>query len=407
MKSNKPYKSLKDVYSENVNGHVAPRKHLDVLGENWDDKPPATDPLLRPKQRLSGDPDETPELPLKGAEVESGKYAKPDHPKLVLDKKDLQDFEELDYLDQVKVKKYIQSKINNKNIYETFINQHDDEKDVAMAYRLLMSSDLTGDQIENVVQLVNKGDAIDADKLTAVGTKSPRDIFLHEDVWEVYKDIAPVGVGKAQKGPGEVALAFLSPRIELSTKGDIAIDGKLYELKLNGGRISDQAAPSQKQMQPILTKYLGESGRLAPGKKTMNLATFVGRVNEHKTANPDKDKDADYYSNLAREVFSLMLDEPHAESFARLFAADNVDPDAVMKEYKKQSFDWYKSTKVGGEGQWNKLIGINFASGKTPGIAVVETGDQFANTPMYAPGINILRSASGTREGYPDFYPQA
>ena len=33
MKSNKPYKSLKDVYSESVNGHVAPRRHLRVLGE--------------------------------------------------------------------------------------------------------------------------------------------------------------------------------------------------------------------------------------------------------------------------------------------------------------------------------------------------------------------------------------
>ena len=38
MKSNKPYKSLKDVYSESVTGHVAPRKHLDVLGEQDGDE---------------------------------------------------------------------------------------------------------------------------------------------------------------------------------------------------------------------------------------------------------------------------------------------------------------------------------------------------------------------------------
>jgi len=35
VKSNKPYKSLKDVYSENVNGYVAPRRHLRVLGEDY------------------------------------------------------------------------------------------------------------------------------------------------------------------------------------------------------------------------------------------------------------------------------------------------------------------------------------------------------------------------------------
>ena len=53
MKSNKPYKSLKDVYSESVNGYVAPRRHLRVLGEKFDlgDAPG----FARVRKELSGE----------------------------------------------------------------------------------------------------------------------------------------------------------------------------------------------------------------------------------------------------------------------------------------------------------------------------------------------------------------
>ena len=217
----------------------------------------------------------------------------------------------------------------------------------------------------------------------------------------MFKDLVQVGVGKEQKGPGEVVLTYLSPRIDISTKGDIAIDGELYELKLNGGRISDVAAPSSKIIQPIIDRYIGEFGALT--QKTMKLEEFVNRVNQHKKSNLETK--ADHYVSLASEVFTHMLDEPSAVELSKLFAADNISPEEVMKNYKRLSFEWYKGSKTG-EGKWNKLIGINFKKGGGS-VATVQTGEQFANTPIYAPQVNVIRSPSGTREGYVDFYPIA
>jgi len=269
-----------------------------------------------------------------------------------------------------------------------------------------MSSDLSADQIEGVMQLINEDKAVNVQALQTVGNKPWNQVFESEAVWEMFKDLIQVGVGKAQKGPGEVALTFLDSRIELSTKGDIAIAGELYELKLNGGRISDVAAPSRKIIQPIIDRYLGEFGVLT--QKTMKLEEFVNRVNQHKKANRETEAfPKDHYVSLAKEVFTHMLDEPSAVELSKRFAADNINPQEVMKDYKRLSFEWYKGSKVG-EGKWNKLIGINFKKGKGGGsVATVETGEQFANIPISAPQVNVIRSASGTREGYVDFYPIA
>ena len=100
-----------------------------------------------------------------------------------------------------------------------------------------------------------------------------------------------------------------------------------------------------------------------------------------------------------------MLDAPSAIELSKLFAANTVNPEEVMNAYKKLSFEWYKGSKSG-EGAWDKLIGINFKRG-AGSVATVETGEQFANVPIYAPQVNVIRSGSGTREGYVDFYPIA
>jgi len=77
VKSNKPYKSLKDVYSESVNGHVAPRRHLRVLGESelWgvDDKEEARKEWEAKweKCKAADDPKECMETLMRGINVSS------------------------------------------------------------------------------------------------------------------------------------------------------------------------------------------------------------------------------------------------------------------------------------------------------------------------------------------------
>ena len=383
--------SLEKIYKEQVTGNVPPRKHLHVVGEAEGDDMA----LFRPIKSKTNPR----EAGLTKKDKESGKYDIPSTPTLAITDDDLELFKVLDYQDQLKVKKYIETKALKGIIVDTFKGK---EAAVNDALRLLMSGDLSSEQITNVIQLINQDKAVSVEKLKSSGNKPWKEVFLHEDVWEAYKDLIGVGVGKEQKGPGEVALTFLSPRINLSTKGDIDIDGELYELKLNGGRISDQAAPSQKEIQPILDRYIGNYGRPAQGNKTMSLVELVDRINQHKK---NEGKDSNHYASLAKELFSKMLDEKHAAPFAQLFAKDVISPDEALNLYKQQSFDWYKESKKGTKGEWDKLIGINFKKQSDGAISTIITGDQFAKSPMVRPQIRILRSASGPREGYPDYYP--
>ena len=385
--------SLEDIYKKQVRGNIPRRKHLNILGEGEGDNMPLFRGVKGKNPREVGASKE---------DIEGGKFDTESTPKLQLSDEDVELFDVLDYSDQLKVKKYIESKALKALVTNTLKGK---DPEVKHALRLLMSSNLSSDQIGNVMQLINQDKAINVKALQTPGNRTWNEVFLHEDVWEMYKDLIDVGSGKEQKGPGEVALTFLSPRINLSTKGDIDIDGELYELKLNGGRIADQPAPSQKQMQPILLKYLGEYGRITPGKKTMSIEEFINRVNQHKEANPEVDDDN--YRSLAKEVFSAMLDEVHAAPFAELFARDVVSAEEALNLYKKQSFDWYKNTKKGTGGEWDKLIGINFRKPPSGGfVATTTTGDEFARSPMAKPQIHILRSGSGTREGYVNYYPQ-
>ena len=206
-----------------------------------------------------------------------------------------------------------------------------------------------------------------------------------------------VGSGELQKGPGEVALDLMSPDINLSTKGDIDINGDLYELKLNGGRISDKAGPDPKKMKELIESYIGPFDL---GQQVLNIENFIKLLNQKIEDNPDIN-----LRELSYRVFSSILDEEHAIPIAKLFDKTPLDFNEINKEVIKQSFNWYKDSKAGTDGEWDKLIGINTATA-VPGVAVVATGDEFVQVPQKKININIIRSGSGTRENYIDFYPK-
>ena len=92
-----------------------------------------------------------------------------------------------------------------------------------------------------------------------------------------------------------------------------------------------------------------------------------------------------------------------SEQTSQVFA--DAQFDKINNEVIKQSFNWYKDTKAGTDGEWDKLIGINTATA-VPGVAVVSTGEEFTKVPQKKLNINIIRSGSGTRENYIDFYPK-
>ena len=379
--------SLEDIYKKQVRGNIPPRKHLEVLGEDNQQQ------LFR---QLTGGKRKGEEVTVTQQDQDSGKYDVEVGAGLTLDKQDIESFNLLSDADKQKIKKMLDSK-NFSGLAKSALHG-DSEKYKDQAYKILLKSgELTGDQLESILRDIQTGKAVDVRKLITPGNYKIRDIFTSDESLIAFNLLRNVGSGDLQKGPGEVALGLMSPEINLSTKGDIDINGELYELKLNGGRISDKAGPDPKKMKDLIESYIGPFDL---GQQVLNIENFIKLLNERAKTTPNIN-----FKELAYKVFSAILDESHAGSIASLFETTPLNFDEINKEVIKQSFDWYKNTKRGTTGEWDKLIGIN-TSTAVPGVAVVSTGEDFVNVPQKKLNINIIRSGSGTRENYIDFYPK-
>ncbi len=382
------WKSLTDVYLQEAAGKSIP-------------KLPRQQVVLEDDQRqlfrtVKSGKNKGDEVTVSDKDQMSGKFDVDDKKKLKLDKEDIAAFDALSYEDQIRVKKYIEGKAN-RDIINTSLDGSDDDLDEV--YRILMSSNMSSSDIETVVRDVNANKAVDSKKLSTVGNYTPLEIFTDETNWEAYQQLMPVGVGKLQQGPGEVAFAMLSKDVDEQTKGDISINGEIYELKVNGGRISDKAGPVPEKIKNILSKYLGgnvmtyfESMQSLSTKKFVDLF-----VNKAKAEDIETD-------DMVRDIYSEILNPEYAEKMVKAYQGDKVNYENVINAFKEHSFDYYKSTKTGGSGAWNKLIGINTAH-NNGSIAVIETGEQFANTPMETVNPAIVRTKSGARENYIEFRP--
>tara|TARA_R100000322_G_scaffold143605_1_gene99575 strand:- start:381 stop:1535 length:1155 start_codon:yes stop_codon:yes gene_type:complete len=378
---------LEKIYKEQVKGNIPPRKHLQVLGEDDQQQ------LFR---QLTGGKRKGEEVTISQKDQETGKYDVEGKQKITFTDSDIESFNMLSDADKQKIKKMLDTK-NFAKLSSSSLHGSN-EKYKNLAYNILIKSgDLTGDQLENILRDIQSGKAIDVEKLITTGNYKIQDIFTSDEALTVFNLLRNVGSGELQKGPGEVALDLMSPDINLSTKGDIDINGELYELKLNGGRISDKAGPDPKKMKELIESYIGPFDL---GQQVLNIENFIKLLNQKIEDNPDIN-----LRELSYRVFSSILDEKHAIPIAKLFDKTPLDFNEINNEVIKQSFNWYKDSKAGTDGEWDKLIGINTATA-VPGVAVVSTGDEFVQVPQKKININIIRSGSGTRENYIDFYPK-
>ena len=378
---------LEKIYKEQVKGNIPQRKHLKVLGEDDQQQ------LFR---QLTGGKRKGEEVTISQKDQETGKYDVEGKQNITLTDSDIESFNMLSDADKQKIKKMLDTKNFAKLSSSSLHGSNEKYKD--LAYNILIKSgDLSGDQLEGILRDIQSGTAIDVKKLVTVGNYKIRDIFTSDEALTVFNLLRGVGSGELQKGPGEVALDLMSPDINLSTKGDIDINGELYELKLNGGRISDKAGPDPKKMKELIESYIGPFDL---GQQVLNIENFIKLLNQKIEDNPDIN-----LKELAYKVFSSILDEKHAIPIAKLFDKTPLNFNEINSEVVKQSFNWYKDSKAGTDGEWDKLIGINTATA-VPGVAVVATGDEFVRVPQKKININIIRSSSGTRENYIDFYPK-
>jgi hypothetical protein len=193
------------------------------------------------------------------------------------------------------------------------------------------------------------------------------------------------GVGQQMKGPLEHALAIFSKEISIASgRGDITVAGEPVELKASistdpssgGGRFGETGnVPSRAKMLEIVMGFpeiapAVEQRLLNTGKKSINLSTFVGIVNDTNVPQSVR-------SEIAKKVFGEIFGT-HAKPVIDAFSLPNADPAAVRDAYMVSNFNWYKSSEQGGK--WKYLVAINIAANA---VAVIGSGEDLLGVPRY------------------------
>lgn len=247
------------------------------------------------------------------------------------------------------------------------------------------------------IHRVKEGNGIDLDKLQTVGTYRASQIF-DPDILEALAVMKGVGVGASQAGPYEHALAMLSPRIELATKGDIKIDNSLIELKAESGRIGPAGWPRGSDARTRLhglvdkTKNQDFIQEIKSIPKTLNHKQLHALVTHYQLGAAER-------NIISSNMFQYLYREYYHGLVTAFNESDDYDND-VYVELQKTLFNSYKHSKADSAGSWDLLVGFNILSDNgqidpNATIAVIQSADDFVNTPKKESTPAVIPSGDG------------
>ena len=295
---------------------------------------------------------------------------------------------------QHSVIKQLNSKVYNKSFRKLFSHVDSGLAEEAAAL-ILHNSSISVLDVEEFIGLCSAGEVVNVDEIQLDGAYSLNHILPSKCSQNVFKSLIKLGCGRHQSGPGEYALSLMSKRIKAESKGDIDIDGKLFELKVNGGRLSDIVGP-----QPTITRAIVD-GALDISEfttKGVSLRQLVNRVNSTRM-----ESRLGIHSMIQKLYDSIL--PGYAHNMANVFRDGHVNYDKALEQFTLDNFNWYKSSKEGTDGEWDTLIGINTNNAGSVGVA--STAESFNNLPKYASSPAVICSgASAGREYYIDFFPK-
>ena len=221
------------------------------------------------------------------------------------------------------------------------------------------------------------GKVIDANMLLIAGQYTLEELCYDKpENLIVFDHLKLLGVGEQMKGPGEHALAILSPDISLrASGGDVSVKGNPVEIKASvsgggGGRFGETSSvPTRDSLYKIITSYpelKAPIEELMKKQKSLNVKNFTQLVNQ-VDMDPAKRKD------LSNKLFGALFGKD-ADILINTFAKPGVDPKQVADAYTVSNFDHYKNSGEGGS--WETLVAINFGANT---MATVKTGDDVLN----------------------------
>lgn len=256
---------------------------------------------------------------------------------------------------------------------------------------------------------IEKGTAVNIDALSQP-INSLNAVFNGDPVaLKCFDELKTYGVGQLQKGPGEFALALMSPKIRLAEgDGDIEIDGiGKVELKtatgkgggrLGAGGVTQQVLMSQLlKFEEFIPATIERIQSSAGG--SVGLVPFVQMLNQELPASEGNNK------QLRQQIATAILTPNFGSAAASMGAAfGDEDPAKVMTAYVKGNFDWYKS-----KDDFDAFLIIGIARGKT---MMARTGDDimkmYQNKHLTGFTISMIGTKSGSpREVFAQMTPSA
>lgn len=259
-------------------------------------------------------------------------------------------------------------------------------------------SDLDADYaaMNKFLDRIEDGTAININELSK-NVNSLHAVFNGDPVaLKCFNELKMYGVGQLQKGPGEFALALMSPKIRLAAgEGDLEIDGiGKVELKAatgdGGGRLGAGGVS-----QTVLINTLMKFNDVIPatieritsaGKGSIGLVPFVLLLNQELPSDQSQNR------QLRQKIATALL-KPNFGSYADTMGAAfaNEDPQKVMEEYVKANFDWYKN-----KDDFDAFLIIGIGRGKT---MMAKTGDDLVKLYRQKQITGFKISIIGTKSG--------
>lgn len=442
--------SLADIYKKQVRGEILPRKHLRVLGEENteqgeidftftggkdpgggrgkkkvqrkdDDGKPVVDSDGQPVYDIVDDPKFKPKTKF----VDAPAGSKADFTFTT------DDLEEINML-QPEVKHRINRLLGKRDTQNSFKELFKDglsgitpKLEDEFIEALIVSDDITSDEIRALYSQIKDGTAINVEKILNASDGqvfSYKDIFTDEGL-KAYIAAKKVGTGGKQAGPGEAALAALSPVISQKGKGDINIAGNLVELKEGDGRVGlESKNPGTGKINSIFKKYLNKNWNQElkdaandnvhnskPGQATLNIEGlwYLMKILDKNEKNGNIEGLADgWREHLPRELFEEFFTdnniigalEPTPKGLVGSINAKSLG--GFTRDYIKSLFDNYKLSKQDGGGAWDILLAINTTNPKLGGIAVVKSGEQLLNVRAKRSLPSIIKSGPAGNRDY-------
>jgi|TARA_B110000908_G_C10219217_1_gene434403 hypothetical protein len=163
---------------------------------------------------------------------------------------------------------------------------------------------------------------------------------------KVLNSLMGYGAGIKRKGPGEFALAMMSPNIRLADgQGDLEIDGLGHvELKTettSGGGRMGMGGPTRESQVAVLEKYQESAPELIEdlmGRKSITLMPLMKLLNQHLPLTGQGNQAIRVA--FCKDMFALTFGDNYGSAMAQGFGQQ--DPRKAQMEFVKYNFEWYK-----------------------------------------------------------------